>query len=353
VSVQPRADAVVPPIDRRGDVPRIAFAALGGTISSTNAVAGGVVPSLTAEDLLEVLPNVSSVADVVVVERATAPIPGPHLTLELIVELAHDIAEAFADGAVGCVVTQGTDTLEETAFALDLLLPADLPVVMTGAMRNPTLPGADGSANLLSALRAATDQSAHGLGVLVVLGDDIHAARYVRKMHTTRPAAFESPLVGPVGTVLEDRVVIRSRPVPVGPRGLLPMLQRVPPVALLRAAIGDDGRMIDAVGRYGYEGLVFEGFGGGHAAPVVADRLEAVASTMPVVITSRVGTGALLRETYGFVGSERDLARRGLLFCDDIDGVKARIMLTFLLGAGLTGDALRSWYASSDGQRAD
>jgi L-asparaginase len=134
--------------------------------------------------------------------RANSP-ASPSLTPGNLVDVARTIEEGFASGFDGAVVIQGTDTIEESAFILDLLIGGEKPVVVTGAMRGADAPGADGPANLLAAARVATAPEARGLGTLAVLNYDIHAARFVQKSHTTLPSAFSSPLVGPLGAVVE------------------------------------------------------------------------------------------------------------------------------------------------------
>jgi L-asparaginase len=157
------------------------------------------------------------------------------------------------------VVTQGTDTIEETAFALDLLVDGPGPVVVTGAMRNPTLAGPDGPANLLAAVQVAA--APQGAGVLVVANDEIHAARFVRKTVTTSPATFRSTSASPVGWVVEGRCRMEFRVPPLDTAGLS-TVDEVPPVALLTAMLGDDARLVAEVEQLGYGGLVIEGFGG-------------------------------------------------------------------------------------------
>ncbi|MEO8908365.1 MAG: asparaginase domain-containing protein, partial [Microbacteriaceae bacterium] len=165
---------------------------LGGTIASTESARGngGVTPQLGAAELIAAVPQLNEVAKLKAVAfRQSA---SGDLTLEDMVALAAAIEVERDDGVSGTVVTQGTDTIEETSFALDLLLPPGRPVVVTGAMRNPTLAGADGPANLLSAVQVARAPEAAGLGVLVVLNDEIHTARFVRKTHTSSPSTFRS-----------------------------------------------------------------------------------------------------------------------------------------------------------------
>jgi L-asparaginase len=313
-------------------LPEVAVLSLGGTISSTQTEGGsGVAPSLTGEALVEDVPEISEVAEVSA--ESFRQVPGSELTLEDLIELATEIEGRIDEGATGVVVTQGTDTIEETCFVLDLLVDRDAPVVVTGAMRNPTLPGAEGPANLLASVRVATGEPARGLGTMVVLNDEIHAARFVQKTHTSNPATFRSPLAGPVGYVFEDNVRIVTRP--VGRRHIeLPEETRDHPVALYTVGLGDDGRLLEQIGRLGYEGLVIEAFGVGHVPSVMAKPLESLANEMPVVLASRTGSGEVHRETYGFAGSESDLLDRGLINAGMLDGPKARLFLSLLLRSG-------------------
>jgi L-asparaginase len=247
-------------------------------------------------------------------------------------------------GAAGVVVTMGTDTVEEMAFALDLLVDRDEPIVVTGAMRNPTLPGADGPANLLASVRVAASPSAAGLGTMVVFNDEIHAARYVRKGHTTSPAAFRSPSAGPLGWIVEARVRIAFR-LPHRHHVECPLLAKDRQVALLSAVLGDDGRLLGLVAQAGYEGLVVEAFGGGHVPDAWVDKLEGLAAEMPVLLASRTGAGEMLRETYGFRGSESDLLARGLISAGQLDGHKARVLLALLLRAGAGRDRIAAEFS--------
>lgn len=309
---------------------KVVVFSLGGTIASTKepSKSGGVSPQLNAVDIVASVGDQSAVANVEGVSFLR--VPSGDLTSEDMVALAKEIERTFEAGTEGVVVTQGTDTIEETAFLLDLLVRSPRPVVVTGAMRNPTAAGPDGPANLLAALRVATSRGASGLGTLVVMNDQIHAARFVRKTNTSNPGAFESPNNGPLGWIVEDRprfVVSVPALMPIGqprPGGLAP-------VALVRLALGDDDRVIRHVATLGFRGAVVEGFGGGHVPARIVDSLEALASVMPVVLASRTGSGELLRETYGFPGSERDVLNRGLISAGWLDGLKSKILLSLIL----------------------
>src|SRR5947207_12556279 len=187
--------------------PCVAIVFTGGTISMRlDPVAGGAVPVLSGKEILAQVPGLEQIAEVATTDFARSP--GPHLTPALMLELSRVVASQLADARVnGVVVTHGTDTLEETAYLLDLVLPSDKPVVLVGSMRNSSELGWDGPANLLSAVRVAADPSVCGLGVLVVMNDQLLAASEVTKMHADSLETFQSRDFGPLGVVDKDRVI--------------------------------------------------------------------------------------------------------------------------------------------------
>ena len=245
------------------------------------------------------------------------------------------------------MVTQGTDTIEEVAYALDLLLPTDTPVVVTGAMRNPTMAGADGPANILAAIKVAASPCARGPGCLVVLNDQVHAARWVHKAHTGSPAAFVSADHGPLGYVIEGRVHISVRIQRRSP-AIGPVPRRSARVGLATVALGDDGMLIDAMAEH-VDGLVVAAFGAGHVPATVAPVLGKLAERVPVVLASRTGTGPVHRVTYGFAGSERDLLARGLISAGYLDPLKARILLHLLIASGVSDAEIRNAFREVSG----
>jgi L-asparaginase len=314
----------------RDDIGRVALFGLGGTIASlpTEDSSAGVVPSVEASTLVLSVPGLESVAHVE--SRTLRQMASANFSFADLIEISDAIRDAFASGVDGVVVTQGTDNIEETAFAFDLLVDDERPVVVTGAMRNPSLPGADGPANVRAAVAVAVSPHAKGLGSLVVMNDEIHAARFVRKMHASSLSAFASPQCGPIGVVVEDRVHFYTRVEALAmarPKG------DVAPVALVRCALADDGRMVSALAGLGYRGLVVEGFGGGHVPESMVEPLSELLLTMPIVLASRTGAGVVLESTYGFAGSEIDLCNRGLTSAGALDGAKARVALSLALAS--------------------
>ena len=310
------------------DQPKIAVFALGGTIATQPGQSAGLIPTLTGEALVRTVPQLAELASLEV--TTFRQLPGPDLAFADLEALAAAIENAASEGADSIVVTQGTDTIEETAFVLDRIVASDIPVIVTGAMRSPVAPGADGPANLLAAVRVAASPAARDLGTLVVFDDDIHAGRFVTKVHTSRPSAFRSRPSGPLGFVVEQRVRMVAhvnRLPPIG-RCASPQRQRV---ALVTLGLDDDGALIELAANQGYSGVVIEGYGGGHVSGVAAQVVGRVSPNIPVVIASRTGAGEVLSGTYGFPGSEIDLGERGAIRAGWLDGIKARILLTLLL----------------------
>lgn len=309
-------------------IPKVTLFTLGGTIASTAAADGlGVTPRLDAEGLLATIPEVTQIAELSAIAFRT--LPSPDLTLHDIIDLAAAIDQAAIEGAEGAVVSQGTDTLEETAFALAHLLTTRIPVAVTGAMRNPTQVSGDGPGNLLSAIRLVSSERAAQLGCTVVFNDEIHDPFFVRKAHTSSLSAFQSPRSGPIGWISEGTVELMSRP-----RRALPIVGITTPppeVAWLSLGMGSDPRLLDSVAELGYSGVIIEGLGGGHVPAHWAESVGRLAESLPVVIASRTLAGATLRDTYGFVGGEIDLRARGVIPAGVLDAAKARILLMLLL----------------------
>jgi L-asparaginase len=305
---------------------------------------GGVTPALSAQQLVAAVPGLSDSGITVEVEDFRR-LPGASLSFADLAELSSAISARLAD-ADGVVVTQGTDTIEETAYLLDLLHDGPQPIVVTGAMRNPSMAGADGPANILAAVQVAASPAIRGQGCLVVFGDDIHAARRVRKTHTTSCATFHSTDGGPLGYLVEGQPRLVNQlthrtPVPAQPRDDVH-------VALITATFGDDGVLLEGLAER-VSGVVVAAFGAGHVPARLVPRLQALAAERPVVLASRTGAGAVLSGTYAFPGSERDLLERGLIRSGFLDPIKARILLHTLICAGASATRIRDAFAVAGG----
>ncbi|ASU85800.1 L-asparaginase [Nocardiopsis gilva YIM 90087] len=316
---------------------RVAVYGMGGTIAMAGV--GGVVPSLSAAQLLDAVPGLADTGIDIEVNDFRR-LPGASLGFADLTALAVDIDKRLASGDVdGIVVTQGTDTIEETSYLLDLFHTAPQPVVVTGAMRNPTLAGADGPANLLAAVQTAAHPGSRDHGVLVVLADEIHAARHVRKTHATSGHTFQSPNTGPLGHLVEGNPHFLSR-LPAARATLdLTALHTDPRVALVTVVFGDDGALVHDLAAWA-DGLVVAAFGVGHVPQGLVPVLSELAEHIPVVLASRAGSGPGLSSTYGFPGSESDLLEQGLIRAGFLDPLKSRILLWSLLATGHDGGSI-------------
>jgi len=307
-------------------LPHVHLLATGGTIS------GGEQP-LDAAGLKALIPEVSQVATVTL-EDVTR-IGSSRMTPEIQFRLATRITELFAADAelAGIVVTHGTDTLEETAFLVDLLVKDERPVVFAAAQRPPRETDTDGPRNLLNAFRIAASPSVRAAGAMVTLNDEIHAARDVRKTHAIAVEAFQSPWAGPLGYVDGSRVVLKRRP---AVRVTIPAAAIEPKVDLITLTAGSDGHLIQAAVDSGAKGLVVEVFGRGNVPPAVMDTVKAArARGVAVVFTTRTRGGRVeIDETAHGIG----VVSGGAL-----DGLKARMLLIAALGAKADGATIQKW----------
>ncbi len=309
----------------------------GGTIAMRHdAAAGGAVPALGARDILAATRGVEDVAELA--PEDWGRLPGPHMTPERQWALRGRIAALVARADVqGVVVTHGTDTLEETAYLVARSVPADKPVVFTGAMRASSDLGWDGPANLLDAVRVAASPQAAGYGALVAIGGRVFAGVDVTKAHTHMLDAFESPGLGPVGVVDDARVIFR-RALPAAVPLLAPDALATP-VDVVAAYAGADARLLDAV-RGTARGVVVAALGRGNVPPEMADGIaRLVQGGTPVVVASRAARGRV-GPTYGYAGGGRRLLEMGALLAGGRRPQQARADLMLALGAGLDGAAL-------------
>ncbi|KOS64288.1 hypothetical protein AN161_03125 [Lysinibacillus sp. FJAT-14222] len=298
-------------------------------------------PIVTGEDLVQGLPEISNIANVIT--TSFRQIASSSLSIDDIVELSREIVSAIDSGVDGIVITQGTDTIEETAYLLDLLIEPKVPIVVTGAMRNPNLRGADGPANLLASILVAASGVTKGIGVVVVFNDEIHCSRFVRKAHTQNVAAFQSEC-GPIGWIAEGIPYLAMRPNNELNRSFKIETEEVP-IALYTVSLGDDGRLLTKTKDLGFKGIVIEGLGGGHVPTSMVETLADLAQEIPVILASRTGSGEVLTQTYrGYPGSETSLLSKGLISSGWLDGRKSRVLLSLLLMSGKTHQEIFEYY---------
>jgi len=323
---------------------RVHIIATGGTIAMAHSdQAGGAVLALSGADFLKRLLSQAGPGMPQVTAEEYGPLPSSHFTIEHLWGLRQRVVAVLAQDKIdGVVVTHGTDTLEETAYLLDLTVPCDKPVVLTGAMRVASEPGYEGVANLAAAVRTAAHPDARGLGALVVMNDQIHAARDVTKVHSQATDTFQSPYWGPLGRVDGQQVALPRRL----QRQVIACPRLEPLVYLLKLALGMDADLLRHAVALGARGVVIESFGGGRVPPWWLDAIEsAIAQGVVVVIATRCPAGRTY-DHYGYRGAYHDLVRLGCLCADGLNGPKARLRLMAVLGATLDLDAARSlWQA--------
>ena len=320
---------------------RIAVVFTGGTISMlVDPVAGGAVPALDGREILARTPGVEAIADVVAIDRGLTP--ASHWTFADVLTLAAAIRELQADpGVAGVVVVQGTDTIEETSFMLDLVLATETPVVVTGAMRNASEPDYDGPENLRDAVAAAATDALGGVGVVVVLAGTVEPAADVTKTHTTALDTFRSLNVGRLGRVVDGRAVLeRSADVR---RTVLAIATAAEPILIIVATLGMDAGLLDAAAALAPAGIVVAATGAGNTSPeLLAAGQRAMAAGIPLVLASRAPSGAA-GTGYAFPGGGATWVRAGALLAGTLTAPKARIALAVGLGGGLRGTALAAF----------
>jgi len=315
----------------------------GGTIASRiDPMTGGAVPAVNAAELVSLSPAIRDYATDV---RATdfGMLQSWNIGPEVMRRIAVAASDALGDNAVaGVVVTHGTDTMEETSFALDLLVDSDKPVVFTGAMRNASDADFDGPRNLAAAVRVALEPSSRGRGTLLAMNAEIHAARYVTKTHTTSFSTFASPETGPLG-IIDDRGVWYRSTIGAGPHVVCSSAETN--VHLVKMVAGADALILNALLHARVAGIVIEGSGAGNVPNVWNEPIAAcIAASMPVVLVSRCVSGRIAA-VYGGPGGGRTLHSLGVIDGGWLSGPKARVALSLALGAGMSIDEIRALFA--------
>ncbi|MFD1672324.1 asparaginase [Agrilactobacillus yilanensis] len=311
----------------------------GGTISMSQDDEGGV-------GLNQKNPLVNDTYDalfegkVQLIAEEILNLPSAYMTPVQMLTLYQRILTAIDTGIDGVVITHGTDTLEETAYFLDLTLPHKIPVVITGAMRSSNEIGADGEHNFINAVWTACSDQAADKGVLVALNDELHTARYVTKTHTTDVATFKSPNFGPIGAIEGDTPRFFGQCLTTQ---TTPIDHIVEPVHLLKAYAGMDNTLLQAVANADTKGLVIEALGAGNLPVTTLPALQALLHLkIPIILVSRCFSGTA-QAIYDFESGGVNLQKMGLVFCQGLNGPKARIKLLVGLSAGKIGAELAAY----------
>lgn len=313
-------------------VKKIVMLSTGGTIASkrnpeTGLLSAGVFSGEELSNMCDLPANI----DVEV--QSVFQIPSNHMTFEHLFTLKEKIEEVFKRKDIdGVVVTHGTDTSEETAYFLDLVISDVRPVVVTGSQRGPTVLGTDAFVNLRQAILLAAHPESRNTGTIVLFNERIFSARYVQKKHASNVDGFTSFGYGYLGIVDQEKVSFYQKPVK---RETYSIQNQLPNVELVKCTLGSDGKFIDCAVEYGAKGIIIEAPGRGHAHPNILESVKkAVAKGVLVILTSSTEEGEV-KTVYDFPGSAWSLQNEGVLLASDYDGKKARIKLAVLLAAGI------------------
>lgn len=300
----------------------------GGTISmKIDPEIHAAIPALNSDEIMAMVTNIKNVAEIESINFAN--IPSPHITTQHMMAISNIVKENIVrDDVTGIIITHGTDTLEETAYLLDLIIQSEKPIVVVGAMRNSSELGYDGSSNLSAAICTAISPKAKNRGVLVVMNNEVNSASEVTKTNTLSLDTFKSPEFGPLGIVDNDEVIFyrdKTNDKFIDTNSIEEK------VALIKTAT-DIG--LDVLNFYidtGYKGIVIEALGRGNMPPQLVPGIKrAIEKNIPVVMVSRCYTGRVL-DTYGYDGGGKHLRNLGVIFGGNLPGQKARIKLMLSL----------------------
>jgi len=324
-----------------GNRNKVAIIFTGGTISmKIDPRIHAAIPALTSEEIMAMVTNIEKFADIEIINFSN--LPSPHITPDMMMDLSRLVKKTIErEDITGVVVTHGTDTLEETAYLLDLTISSEKPIIVVGAMRNSSELGYDGSSNLSAAICTAISPNARNKGVLVVMNNEVNAASEVTKTNTLSLDTFKSPEFGPLGIVDNDEVIFY--------RDILKKehinTDRIEnKVGLIKCAPGMESDILDFYINSGYKGIVIEALGRGNVPPKMVDGIRrAIKNNIPVVMVSRCPTGRVL-DTYGYEGGGKHLRELGVIFGGDKPGQKARIKLMLALTVTDNMDEIRGFF---------
>lgn len=301
----------------------------GGTISmKIDPELHAAIPALNSEEIMAMVTNIENFAEVEAINYSN--LPSPHLTPDMMMDIARIVKKNVQrDDVTGVIVTHGTDTLEETAYLLDLIVDSKKPIIVVGAMRNSSELGYDGSSNLSAAICTAISPGSRNKGVLVVMNNEVNAASQVTKTNTLSLDTFKSPEFGPLGIVDNDEVIFYRD---IISRQFIDTDKIEKKVALIKAVPGMESDILEFFIENNYKGIVIEALGRGNLPPQMLPGVKkAISNNIPIVIVSRCPTGRVL-DTYGYEGGGKNLRELGAIFGGNLPGQKARIKLMLILG---------------------
>jgi L-asparaginase len=301
----------------------------GGTFSMMiDPKTGGAVPKYSGIELINKIPEAEQLVNVTCFDFGKYP--GPHITPDLMLKLSKNIRQKLSENSFdGVVVTHGTDTLEETAYLLDLTIKTSIPIVVTGSMKNSSDPNWDGSKNLIDSIQVCMNNNSRDIGVLVCLNGEINAASEVTKIYSDELGTFQSLDFGSLGFVQDNRVIYNRIP------RLLETLESDSintNVDLITVYAGMDDKFFKFSADSNADGIVVEALGVGNVPPAAFGGIKYAADkNIPIVLVSRCPAGET-DYVYSYPGAGVHLHNLGVMFTDFLNGQKARIKLMLALG---------------------
>lgn len=323
-----------------GEMRKIALISTGGTIASkVDTKTGKMMAGLqTGEELLAQCNLADMDKDVGITINSLFQIPSNQMTFEKNLIIYQTMKQMEKDGYSGFVVTHGTDTLEESAYFINLLWDSELPVVFTGSQFSPTVNNTDAFHNISNALLVASSPTSKGMGVLVAFNDRIFSSQYVTKLHASNIDGFGAPRSGPLGIVDYGRVHYFQKPIQ---REVFKIENSLPKVEIISQYIGMDASIFDYYILNGTRGLIIEGYGRGHSSLETAEKVKkATGQGIIVVVTSTCIDGEVA-PVYAFRGGLNDLLLQGAISGYDYMPKKARIKLMVLMASGLKEEEIK------------
>ncbi|WP_297631757.1 asparaginase [uncultured Clostridium sp.] len=309
----------------------------GGTISmKVDERIKAAVPSLSGEEIMAMVTGIEGHAEIE--NYSFSSLPSPHVTPKIMLDLARYAQELVdRDDIDGVVITHGTDTLEETAYFLDLVVKTKKPIIVTGAMRSSSELGYDGPFNLATSICTAISEEAIDRGVIVCFNGELNAAKEVTKANSMALNAFRTPNFGPIGIVDNNKVIFYRK----AKRGMKLIPEKIEKdVALIKCVAGMDDSFINYSVEKGVGGIVIEALGRGNIPPqMVRGVKNALDQKIPVVIVSRCFEGRVF-ESYGYEGGGKQLRDMGVIFGDNMPGQKARIKLLVAINSDVKNEEI-------------